>query len=235
MNVLALDTCLSACSVAVLRRGMEGAGNGRIVSRHTAMARGHAEALMPMIDDAMREAGIAFSELERIAVTTGPGTFTGMRIGIAAARGLGLAVGCPVVGLTTFAALACNANDADYSSGALAVCIDARREEVYLQVLSSPGAPLCEPAVTSLDAAIDVHPELELAAVGSAAARLVDTAAKSGRRIRLMDVADVPDAAAFIRFAADMAVSETPPSPLYLRAADAKPQSGKSLPRATNT
>ena len=235
MNVLAFDTCLSACSVAVLSAvhdAVARAGEPAITARRQEMARGHAEALMPMIDEAMSESGLAYTDLDRMAVTVGPGTFTGVRIGIAAARGLALAIGCPVVSLTSFAALACATQNIHNVPGALAVCIDARREEVYIQVLSGPDTPLSEPKALSIDEAARLHQDLALTAVGSAAQRLVEAGARQGREIRLSDAPDMPNAAAFIKHAASLTPSATPPSPLYLRAADAKPQIGKSLPRA---
>ena len=91
MNVLAFDTCLGAVSVAVRWQGPGGDWLTR--HAHEARERGHAERLMPMIAEVMEDAGLAFSDLDRIAVTVGPGTFTGVRVGVAAARGLALASG----------------------------------------------------------------------------------------------------------------------------------------------
>src|SRR3954469_5612836 len=100
MNILALDTAGAACSVAVLRGVVVAA------SRSEPMARGHSEALMPMIRAAMRDAALEFDALDLIAATVGPGAFTGIRIGLAAARGLALAAGKPAVGVTSFEAVA---------------------------------------------------------------------------------------------------------------------------------
>ena len=102
MQILAIDTALEACSVAVF----DTEGGSRAKSRSLPMARGHAEALMPLIATVMSDARTEFDELDRIAVTVGPGSFTGLRVGVAAARGIGLAAGKPVVGLTTLAAMA---------------------------------------------------------------------------------------------------------------------------------
>ncbi len=102
MLILAIDTALDACAAAVLdtRAGIP------IAQESQAMKRGHAEALMPLIARVMKESGIAFAALDRIAVTTGPGSFTGLRVGISAARGIALAAGKPIVGLTTLTAYA---------------------------------------------------------------------------------------------------------------------------------
>src|SRR5216683_17980 len=102
MRVLAIDTALDACSAAVLDMSR----GGITASETLAMARGHAEALMPLIARVMDQAEIEFTELDRIAVTTGPGSFTGLRVGISATRGIALAAGKPAIGLSTLAGLA---------------------------------------------------------------------------------------------------------------------------------
>ncbi len=103
MNVLALDTSMAACSAAVLTRD---AASGRAARRFERLERGHAEAIVPMIQQVMAEAGAEYGELDRIAVTVGPGTFTGVRIGVATARGLALATGAPLLGVTSHAVMA---------------------------------------------------------------------------------------------------------------------------------
>src|ERR1700688_4142280 len=102
MRVLAIDCALDACAAAVL----DGDAGSIIASETRIMARGHAEALMPLIARVMDEAEIEFRDLGRIAVTVGPGSFTGLRVGISAARGIALAAGKPAIGLTTFAGFA---------------------------------------------------------------------------------------------------------------------------------
>ena len=124
MRVLAIDTALEACAAAVLDTGRG------LTSRSLPMMRGHAEALMPLVATVMSTAGGEFSDLDRIAVTVGPGSFTGLRVGVAAARGLALAAGKPAVGLSTLAALAAPFFDADDAKALLAV-IDARHDQVY--------------------------------------------------------------------------------------------------------
>ncbi|MBF0307713.1 MAG: tRNA (adenosine(37)-N6)-threonylcarbamoyltransferase complex dimerization subunit type 1 TsaB, partial [Alphaproteobacteria bacterium] len=95
MLALGFDTSLQACSVALWRDGAV------LARRSECMARGHAEALLPMIVAVMADGGAAWRDLTLIGVTVGPGTFTGIRIGLAAARGLGLAAGLPVAGVGT--------------------------------------------------------------------------------------------------------------------------------------
>src|SRR3954471_2534857 len=109
MNILAFDTCLGAVSVAVRWRGA--GGEWLMRHAHEVRERGHAERLMPMIAETMREAGLAFSDICRIAATVGPGTFTGVRGGVAAARGLALASGVTTVGATSLAVMAHQADE----------------------------------------------------------------------------------------------------------------------------
>ena len=102
MLILAIDTALDACAAGVLDTDAASV----IAQESQAMKRGHAEALMPLIARVIRQAGIAFAALDRIAVTTGPGSFTGLRVGLSAARGIALAADKPVVGLSTLTAYA---------------------------------------------------------------------------------------------------------------------------------
>src|SRR5580693_8596370 len=102
MLILAIDTALDACAAAVLDTDA-----GKLIAQQSeAMKRGHAEALMPLIARVIKQAGIGFAALDRIAVTTGPGSFTGLRVGLSAARGIALAANKPVVGVTTLTAYA---------------------------------------------------------------------------------------------------------------------------------
>src|SRR5436190_2439327 len=101
MRVLAIDTALAACAAAVLE-----SGRGIVASESLPMVRGHAEALIPLIARVMKQSDMAFRDLQRIAVTTGPGSFTGVRVGLAAARGFAVATGVPVVGISTLSVYA---------------------------------------------------------------------------------------------------------------------------------
>ena len=129
MCVLAIDTALAACAAAVLDTD-----RGAIIASETlALTRGHAEAVMPLIARVMDLARIEFRELDRIAVTTGPGSFTGLRVGISAARGIALAAGKPAIGLSTLAGLAAP-HIAEDDTMTVVAAIDARHDHVYLQV-----------------------------------------------------------------------------------------------------
>ena len=206
MIVLGLDTCLNACSVAV--RDSE-----RVLAyRRQEMARGHQERLAPMAEAAMADAGLAFARLERIGATVGPGSFTGLRVGVAFAKGLASALSIPAVGVGTLEALAAEAE------GLVAAVIDARRDQLYLQVFED-GAPLMAPDVLPLGTAAARLAELamgrRLTLVGSGAPLLADAA--PGATILTPEGCDARHVA---RLAAARAVS--PIRPLYLRAPDAK-------------
>ena len=207
MKLLAVDTALGACSVAVLN------GETVLAHRFEEMARGHAEALAPMVDAVMRQAGIAFAALDRLAVTTGPGTFTGQRVGLAFMRGLRVALQKPLIGVTTLEAMA-----AATESGRAAAIHDAKRDEAYL-LLRDGNETVLAPAVMPFDAAvarIAGFGSCALAGTGAAAA-----GAALGDGFKVTGILQ-PDALWVGRLAMDRPASDRPPAPLYLRAPDAK-------------
>lgn len=232
MNILALDTTMQACSVAVLN----GTDKSRDLFRlYEERARGHAEALMPMIEKVMDQAGLSFDDLDRIAVTVGPGTFTGVRVGVAAARGLALATGAGLVGVTSLAVIARAAMNESKDvphGGVIASAADARRGQVYFAMFDAQGRALCDHmALTPEEAAglLPVSPGAVLA--GSAADLIADAANALGRPPQCIFEGLQPDAAVLAIMAAERDdVEPEPVSPLYLRAPDAKPQTGKAVP-----
>src|SRR5215813_2468823 len=145
MLILAIDTALDACAAAVLDTGT----SKPIAMESQPMKRGHAEALMPLIARVMKESGLPFAALDRIAVTTGPGSFTGLRVGLSAARGIGLAAHKPAAGVTTLSAYAAPVVS---EGGEVPVisAIDARHEHVYFQVVSGDGSSLVRPKVAPI-------------------------------------------------------------------------------------
>jgi tRNA threonylcarbamoyladenosine biosynthesis protein TsaB len=207
--LLALDTCLDACSAAVL------ADENVLARLSEPMRRGHQERLGLMAEAAMAEAATAFSGLDRIGVTLGPGSFTGLRVGLAFAKGLGLALDRPVVGVGVLEALARSAGD-----GFVASVIDARREQVYLQVFEA-GRALMAPDVLSVETAAARLAELwtggPAALTGPGAALLAGVLPGAA----LIEQA-APDPVAVARLAAQARPPFPPPRPLYLRAPDAK-------------
>src|SRR5258707_7176654 len=141
MKVLAFDSSGMACSAAIRD------GEGRLLAhRFQALARDHAERLMPMLRDVMAEAEVAFSGLDLIAVTTGPGSFTGIRVCLAAARGLALASALPLLGVTAFEAIMAAVPPAERRGGALIVAIGSRRDHLLIQSFAADGAALSAPA-----------------------------------------------------------------------------------------
>jgi tRNA threonylcarbamoyl adenosine modification protein YeaZ len=225
MRVLAIDTALESCSAAVLDTE-----NGKVTSESLPMVRGHAEALMPLIGRVMKEADMAFSALDRIAVTTGPGSFTGLRVGIAAARGIGLAATKPVVGLTTLAAYAAP-HIAHDDKTAIAVAIDARHQHVYLQIFGPGGRTLIAPRIASIADAVRAAANGPVRIVGTGATMLaVAWPARESPPV-LVDESRAPDIVWVGRLAAAADESANDPKPLYLRAPDAQPQDAARLPR----
>lgn len=223
MKILSLDTAMAACSAAVI----DSESALPLASAFVAMERGHAEALPPMVAEVMRDAGLAFSQIDRIVVTTGPGTFTGVRIGLAFARGLGLALGIPVIGIDSLTAIAAN----ETWTVPLLVVSDARNDEVYAACFDAERNLIAAPQVTTAAHAAALAPAGSLV-LGTAAQAVV--AASDRTDLIVSSAGDLPAAAQFAPLAAT-AVAGDMPSPLYLRAPDAKPQSTPLRKLATLT
>ncbi len=205
---------MAACSVCVYD-----AGPGVVLaSRHEFMDRGQAEALAPMVQETMASAGVAFKDLARIAVTTGPGTFTGVRIGLAMARGLGIALDIPITGINSLAAIACNETARDLP---IVVAVDARASEIYFASYDSSGHELTAPVIVALADAHKFIPNRPARIMGTAADLLLDK-----QHVR-SEAGDLPIAANFVKLASSMPASTLPPEPLYLRPPDVKPQAMK--------
>ena len=221
MRLLVLDTALHACTAGCLEIRADGTLHV-VAMRSQPMRVGHAEALMPMVAAVLDETGR--EGIDRIAVTTGPGSFTGLRVALSAARGLALALGIPSYGVGTLAALA-GLGFEDGAAGPVASIIDARRGEVYMQAFRGFGEALSEPALETLAQA-----EARLAALSPEPWTLVGSGASllpAGRRID----AAAPDAMHIARLGAEAGESASPARPLYLRAPDAKLPSTPPLAR----
>lgn len=211
MRLLALDTATVACSVALRVDGV-------IIARHHAdMARGQSEALMPMIAKVLDEAGLAFTNLDLLAVTVGPGAFTGIRIGLAAAKGLALATGLPLAGIATTEAVAAAVPFDERLGRTILVALDSKREEMWVQTFAADLTPLAPPmaALPDVAAAFVAGP---CVIVGDAAGRLLPLLPHA----TLSTAPGAPDAA----FVAELAEhhwsrgTALPAEPLYLRAPD---------------
>ena len=205
MRLLAVDTALGACSVAILE-------DDRVLAhRFVLMDRGHAEVLAPMVEETMVDAAITFAQLDCLAVTTGPGTFTGQRVGLAFMRGLRVALNKPLLGITTLDAMTAAAM-AETGLATAAALHDAKRGEVYLEIAGTHA-----PRVLAFDDAIAALPQGALALAGTAA----PGAAERLPHATLSTIRQ-PDALWVARLAAALPPSDAAPAPLYLRAPDAK-------------
>ncbi|MCP4385510.1 MAG: tRNA (adenosine(37)-N6)-threonylcarbamoyltransferase complex dimerization subunit type 1 TsaB [Hyphomicrobiales bacterium] len=218
MHLLAIDTTCERCSV-----GLDRTGAPPILLSET-IGRGHAEKLLPMVADVMGAAPLSFGELGRIAVTTGPGSFTGLRVGIAAARGLALVLGCSLVGVGTLDALAERARILTGPRPVLAT-LAARRAEVYYQLFDRLGVPMTDPRIGP---ATDVVPLVtaDTVVAGSGAASVI---AEAGATSPVAHADTAPEIGAVMRLARTAPVPPEAPAPLYLRPPDAKPQGAATL------
>ena len=226
MRVLAIDTALEACSAAVfdIERG------GITASESLPMARGHAEAVMPLIARVMDLAGAEFADLDRVAVTTGPGSFTGLRVGISAARGIALAAGKPAIGLSTLAAFAAPLIAEDDTTHVVAA-IDARHDQVYLQVFGIGGRTLVSPRIATLREAARAAITAPARIVGSAANQVAAAWPRGAEPPLSVEHRSAPDIGWIAHLGAAAAEGYGPPKPLYLRPPDAQPQEAARLPR----
>jgi tRNA threonylcarbamoyl adenosine modification protein YeaZ len=225
MRVLAIDTALEACSAALL----DTESGSTLARQSRPMTRGHAEALMPLISDVMIQAELDFAQIDRVAVTTGPGSFTGLRVGLSAARGIGLAAGKPVVGLTTLAALAAPYIAADDTTS-VAVAIDARHGHVYLQIFGPAGRTLIAPRIVPVADAARSAAGNPIRLVGSGAGMMAAAWPKGAAPLSV-DERRAADIDWVARLGAAANEGQSAPKPLYLRAPDARPQGASQLPR----
>ena len=223
MITLSFDTSLVACSAAVVDTGAQSCV---MASSYCEPGKGHAEILLGMIGDVMSEASVGFENIAQQVVTIGPGSFTGVRVALSAARGFRIAHDIPICGLSTMQAIAANKSKlkAEYNSRQVAVIIDARRNQAYVQNFDTALKPLCAPSVIDVD---DMEGWLKpweetgpLVLMGSGAGL---AGANGGNRLIMTEHAS-PDAACFARIIKNIVPSDTPPDPLYLRMPDAKPQ-----------
>jgi tRNA threonylcarbamoyl adenosine modification protein YeaZ len=223
MKILAVDTALGACSACVLD------GDHIRARSFESMERGHAERLAPMVRETMQAAGLEFAALDRLAVTTGPGTFTGQRVGYAFMRGLRLALRLPLAGITTLEAMAAAALD-ETGAEAVAVLHDARRGEVYFALVARSGLvvpvgiALFDDALAVLRAALTDSPNVPIFA-GTAGARAAEHFV-SGPLAAIVSNVQQPDALFVARLAQMVDATAAMPRPLYLRAPDAKLPAG---------
>lgn len=214
MNVFALESATRACSVALWI-------DGAVVAVDRAdLPRGQAEALVPMVETVRRRAGIAFAEIDRFAVTIGPGHFTGLRVGLATARGLALAVDRPLVGIGTLAAVAAAVSDEERQGATLLVALDSKRAEPYLQAFDARLRPVTQPAAVPIADYVAALLRLEstgpFIVAGDAGDPVVAELTVRGATARGARAALRPDAAVVAMLGAAAPLPSVAPGPLYL-------------------
>lgn len=239
MILLAFDTAQGALSAALFDAG--GVGEPVLLSHlFEVRSRGHAERLLPVLEEVLAEAGLGFADLDALAVTVGPGTFTGLRVGLAAARGIALARKLPCVGVTTLEAVA---EPVDlHENERLAVSFDARRDEVYFQIFERNHGVLTEPALLPLEIAAENAAQhkaaTKLCLAGTGAPLLAERLLPLGVEALPVKAPPQPDARSVGRIAIrrirthGLDAFRVPPAPLYIRAPDAKLPGGLTLEEA---
>ena len=193
---LAIDTAAPRLQLGLLLQ------DGRVDVSMDDIATGHAELIFGRIAELLERNGLAYADLQRVVTTTGPGSFTGLRIGLSAARGIGLARGIPVVGVSSLVALSLSA------TGPATVLLDARRGEAYFQTFAGPGQPVMQG---------------DLLPMAIAQAAIVPGTA--------LITSPFVDIAALARYGATLDPAGNPPEPNYIRDADAKPQTAARIER----
>ncbi|AYC99439.1 tRNA (adenosine(37)-N6)-threonylcarbamoyltransferase complex dimerization subunit type 1 TsaB [Neorhizobium sp. NCHU2750] len=211
MIVLAIDTASIDCSAAVF----DSAAGKLLSAVSEEIGKGHAERLMAVIDQALDEAEVALDQVGKIAVVIGPGSFTGIRVGVAAARGFALSLGTECVGVSTLETLAAMHHAVSGDAKPVVIAMDAKREEIYAQAFAADGSSLGEPAALSAE-------DVERLAVSASADLFGSWVTKSQDRFDIGIVA---------RLGAARKADGSRPKPLYLRGPDAKPQTGFALAR----
>lgn len=222
MIVLAIDTASALCAACVYDSNAE-----RELGRaQLDLGKGHAEHLMTVIADALAQAGLDFGGLDRIVVCVGPGSFTGVRVGVATARGLALALKIPAVGVTTLEGVATQAR-AQASERAVMVALDGGRGEINVELFDSAGSATNGPVATTVEGAAILAKEHRGVLTGSASA---EVASAAGVDMDIVPGGATADIGLYARLGVEKSIDDRP-KPLYLREADAKPQAGFVLPR----
>jgi len=225
MKLLAIDTSQAAVSACIM------GDDGGILARETLpMARGHAEALLPLLERLSKAAAVPFSTLGRIAVVVGPGSFTGIRIGIAAGRAIGLAAGVPVVGVSSLAAFAAPLIGRE-GAGVIAAAVDAKHGQVYVQGFTAKGQPLAVPRITNVRDAVRTLGAGPLVFAGSGATMMAIEAWSLGAQAEVAGETITPDIAFVARLGVLADPAMAPARPYYLKPPDAKPQSNGAIAR----
>ena len=228
MLIVAFDTCYGVCSAAI---GLaEGRNLRRLAGRHERMASGHAERLPVMLQEIAAEASVSLARIDRVAVTRGPGSFTGIRVGVAAARGLSLATGAEIVAATSLAVIGAAIEPTLPPDRALLVAMPGPRDLLAVELLGRSPVPA---RLVDLDGLQRLIRGQEIALAGAAAAAAASHLKAMGSDVAVVSEAGEPSADALLDMAPGLAPLAAPLVPLYLRDADAKPQLERALPRGS--
>lgn len=218
MIVLAIDTAGVNCSAALY----DVSAGCLIASRTETIGKGHAERLPGMVDEVFKEAGKSPSDIGLVGITIGPGSFTGIRVGVAAARGFGLALSVPVIGVTTLEVLASMARKTD-AQGPILAAMDAKRGEIYTQLFDADGRPATEPQALTIEDARILAKTSQAVVTGTGAGAIFS---ETTGALDHFDIETIAKIAALQRNVTGKA------APLYLRGPDAKPQTGYAIERS---
>ncbi|MDE3176210.1 MAG: tRNA (adenosine(37)-N6)-threonylcarbamoyltransferase complex dimerization subunit type 1 TsaB [Pseudomonadota bacterium] len=227
MRVLAIDTSRGACSAAVY----DGSLRYALARESLPMSRGHAEALGPMVDRVLKASDGGTAELTKVAVAVGPGSFTGLRIGVAMAKAIALTLEIPAVGVSTLIAY-CGPMLDDPKHGVIAAVIDAGHGNVYFHLIDSKAKQIFSPRIVTLRDAVRAIGGSSARIVGDAASLLAEEARRAGVDVDASGASAYPDIVAIARIglAADPAV--WPARPLYIKPPDAHPPRDEAIARA---
>jgi tRNA threonylcarbamoyladenosine biosynthesis protein TsaB len=218
MRILAIDTALDACSAAVV----DTIGDRVLASQTQEIGRGHAELLLPLVERVMKESGSPFASIDRFAVTIGPGSFTGLRVGLSAARGFGLVTKKPVVGISTLAAFIAPLMTQDQAVPVVAA-IDAKHGNLYMQMVGAGGRTLITPRAAGLRETVRAVALGPVRIVGTGADMLAAHWPPKLPKPVLVEQRAAPDIAWIARIAAVADPAQALPKPLYLKLPDARP------------
>jgi tRNA threonylcarbamoyladenosine biosynthesis protein TsaB len=227
--VLAIDCAAGACSAAICRAHEDAEHLQTLAATKLMMQRGHAEVLMPLLARLRAEAGIEWSEIGLITATVGPGSFTGVRIGLSAARGLALATGAPTVAVQSLEAIATGLTPGP-SAETLLVALDSRRGDAYGQWRVDGAFRPADIIPTSrVDVPDGVRGGADIIVAGDLVDVLTSRLRYSGHRATAMHGTEAPDPADVAALGYRRHIAEGPSvlSPVYLRPADAKPALAK--------
>lgn len=225
MKLLAIDTCANLCAACV----HDAEAGGEVARAVLDIGKGHAEQIMAVIGQALGAAGIGYEAIGAVVVSVGPGSFTGVRVGVSAARGLALALSVPAIGVSTLEALAAETGRS-FPGRPVLVAIGNRPQALYAAAYDGSGAETTAPLSASAEDLAGLLGDPDTVLAGSAATLVLKAA---GGGFDLGPCEATADIAIYAGIAAVRGSSGQAPRPLYLRPPDARPQSGFTLPMKT--